>query len=67
VMRTGAVTRRAPKRQVRVTVSLPKEQHEHLSRLAKRLRVSLAWVIRDAVDKYIENEAPLFARADDDR
>jgi len=31
--------------------------------IARRKRVSIAWVIRDAVDKYLSAEAPLFQRS----
>lgn len=46
----------------RVSVSLSEEQHEFLSALAERKRVSLAWVVRDAVEKLIAQETPLFSR-----
>jgi metal-responsive CopG/Arc/MetJ family transcriptional regulator len=55
-----------PIRPIRVTVSLPKDLHEQLSRRANRLKVSLAWVIRDAVDKYVADETPLFTSRRDD-
>jgi metal-responsive CopG/Arc/MetJ family transcriptional regulator len=45
---------------VRFSITLPKEQHKELERLSDRKRVSLAWVIRDAVEKYLEAQAPLF-------
>jgi predicted transcriptional regulator len=45
---------------VRFSITLPREQHKELDRLAERKRVSLAWVIRDAVDQYLEAQAPLF-------
>lgn len=45
---------------VRVSITLPSEHHDDLQRLAARKRVSLAWVVRDAVERYLENQAPLF-------
>ena len=47
---------------VRLSVSLSAEQHAYLEQVAKRQRVSLAWVVRDAILRYMDAEAPLFAR-----
>ena len=47
---------------VRLSISLPAEQYEYLEQVAKRQRVSLAWVVRDAVLRYMDAEAPLFAQ-----
>ena len=44
----------------RVSVSLTDDQHQFLSGLAERKRVSLAWVIRDAIERLIAEESPLF-------
>lgn len=44
----------------RVSVSLSEDQHAFLTELAERKRVSLAWVVRDAVEKLIAQEMPLF-------
>lgn len=38
---------------VRASVSLPQPLHKELEKLARDKRVSLAWVIRDAAEKYI--------------
>jgi predicted transcriptional regulator len=43
---------------------LPAELHRELVQIAKQKKVSLAWVIRDAVEKYLENHWPLFAQKD---
>ena len=48
----------------RITVTLRKADYEEVCRLARRMKVSNAWVIRDAVEKYVAEEEPLFrARA----
>jgi metal-responsive CopG/Arc/MetJ family transcriptional regulator len=47
-------------RSVRVSVTIPKTDHEDLERIARDKRVSLAWVIRDAVDSYLAQRSPLF-------
>lgn len=38
---------------VRASVSLPDGLHAELEKLAQDKRVSLAWVIRDAAEKYV--------------
>ena len=45
---------------IRTSVSLPRELHETLARLAKGKKVSVAWVIRDAAEKYVGEQWPLF-------
>ena len=47
---------------VRTSVSLPPELHDTLARLAKGKKVSVAWVIRDAAEKYVGEQWPLFKR-----
>jgi len=37
----------------RLSISLPKEDKQALERIAESKRVSLAWVIRDAVTQYL--------------
>lgn len=38
---------------IRITVSVPTEHHEQLERLAEQSKVSVAWVVRDAIEKYL--------------
>lgn len=45
---------------VRATISLPADQHDELQRIADDKRVSLAWVVRDAVERYLAAQHPLF-------
>lgn len=45
---------------IRTTISLPTGDYEHLEQLAKRKKVSIAWVVRDAVGRYLSAELPLF-------
>ena len=44
---------------VRTSVTLPPELHETLERMAKGKKVSVAWVIRDAAEKYVSEQWPL--------
>lgn len=45
--------------QVRATISFPPEIYVTLEGIAKEKKVSLAWVVRDAVEKYIADKWPL--------
>ena len=46
---------------VRATISFPADRYADLEEIAKQKKVSLAWVVREAVDDYIEARTPLFA------
>ena len=46
--------------QVRATISFPPDVYETLEEIAKDKKVSLAWVVRDATDRYIAEKWPLF-------
>ena len=50
------------KKSVRTTVSLPAQDYRELERLALKQKVSVAWVIRAAVDRYLADQSPLFRR-----
>lgn len=50
-------------KRTRVSVSLTRAQYEFLTDHAERKRVSIAWVIRDAIDKLVSEETPLFKRS----
>ncbi len=47
-------------RSVRSTVSIPEDQYIQLQRIAEKKRVSLAWVVREAIEQYLIAESPLF-------
>lgn len=44
----------------RASVSFPPEIYRGLEELAAKKKVSIAWVVRDAVEKYLVEEFPLF-------
>jgi hypothetical protein len=46
---------------VRASISFPPETYRTLEDLAKQKKVSLAWVVREAAEKYIADQWPLFA------
>ena len=45
---------------IRASISFPELQYAELERMAKEQRVSLSWVVRDAVQEYIKTRWPLF-------
>jgi predicted transcriptional regulator len=45
----------------RTSVTFSHDVYSSLERIAKKKKVSLAWVIRDAAERYVADEAPLFA------
>jgi predicted DNA-binding protein len=44
---------------VRASISFPPEIYETLEIIAKEKKVSLAWVVREATEKYIADKWPL--------
>jgi hypothetical protein len=45
---------------VRATISFPSDIYHTLEDIAREKKVSLAWVVRDAAEQYIEGKWPLF-------
>lgn len=50
-------------RSPRTSVTFPPETYEVLEGLAKKKKVSVAWVVREAAEKYIAEQWPLFAKS----
>jgi hypothetical protein len=46
----------------RMSVSFPPEAYKSLGDLATKKKVSIGWVVRDAVEKYVADQWPLFPR-----
>lgn len=46
----------------RVSVSFPCELYETLEQIAHEKKVSVAWVVRDAAEKYVADKWPLFGQ-----
>lgn len=46
---------------IRASVSLSPEVYRTLEQLAKDKKVSVAWVMREAAEKYVAEQWPLFA------
>jgi metal-responsive CopG/Arc/MetJ family transcriptional regulator len=45
----------------RLSVSFPSELYQTLEQIAQQQKVSVAWVVRDAADKYVSDRWPLLA------
>lgn len=43
----------------RTSVTFPAGLYRSLEQLAKRKKVSVAWIVRDAAEKYVADELPL--------
>lgn len=57
-----AVSKQRPptKEGTRASVTFPADLYAELERIAEEKKVSVAWVVRDAVEKYVEAQYPLF-------
>jgi hypothetical protein len=47
---------------IRASISFPRDVYETLESIAKEKKVSLAWVVREATEKYIGDRWPLFGK-----
>jgi metal-responsive CopG/Arc/MetJ family transcriptional regulator len=47
---------------IRATISFPGKLYRTLEQIASQKKVSLAWVVREATEQYVENKWPLFKR-----
>jgi predicted DNA-binding protein len=50
-----------PDGSLRVSVTFPPELYQTLQDLAKRKKVSVAWLVRDAAERYVADMWPLFS------
>ncbi len=44
---------------VRASISFPPDLYETLEEIAQQKKVSLAWVVRDASEKYVADQKPV--------
>jgi hypothetical protein len=67
IMKGRRVEKRNPKDEnglfVRASISFPPALYATLEQLAKQKKVSLAWVVRDAAEKYCSEQALAPAKA----
>lgn len=45
---------------LRASVSFPPPLYRTLEQIAKQKKVSIAWVVREATEKYVADQWPLF-------
>lgn len=48
----------------RASITFPPQTYRTLEQIAKQKKVSLAWVVRDAAEKYIADQWPFLERHD---
>ena len=46
---------------LRASITFPPEVYRTIEDLARQKKVSIAWVVREAVEKYVADQWPLFA------
>lgn len=51
--------RKAEPQTVRASVSFPRELYQTLGLIAKQKKVTVAWIVRDAAEKYVGEQWPL--------
>jgi predicted DNA-binding protein len=51
----------------RASVSLSPDMYKTLQAIANQKKVSTAWVLRDAAERYVAEQWPLFATSPQDR
>ena len=50
------------KEAVRASISFPLDLYKTLEEMSRQKKVSLAWVVRDAAEKYVADQWPLLRR-----
>ena len=46
--------------QPRASITFPPDLYKTIEEMAKKKKVSIAWVVREAVEKYVADQWPLF-------
>lgn len=57
---SSAARQKTPKASHRLSVSLTEQQHAELAEIALKNKVSVAWVVREAIERLLRDEQPLF-------
>ena len=50
----------APGSTIRASIGFPADTYRTLEEIARRKKVSLAWVVREAAERYVADQWPLF-------
>lgn len=48
---------------IRASISIPEKQYSILDKIATENKVSLAWVVRDAIDGYLKSKLPVLPQS----
>ncbi len=59
---SGKSARKKKAGMVRASSSYPRELYRLLEEIAREKKVSIAWVMRDAAEKYVNERWPLFGK-----
>jgi metal-responsive CopG/Arc/MetJ family transcriptional regulator len=59
--RAGPAAKSESTASIRATISFPHELYKTLDEIARQKKVSLAWVVREATERYIADKWPLLA------
>ena len=62
--RNGQNAKKKKDGMVRASSSYPRELYRILEEIALEKKVSIAWVMRDAAEKYVGDKWPLFRRSE---
>ena len=65
-MARRSVSKRTQK-STRASVSFPPSVYDELEKLAAAKKVSLAWVVREAAEKYVADQWPLLGMTEEGR
>lgn len=57
--RKSAITSRKVDTASRASVTFPSDLYQTLESIARSKKVSVAWVVRDAAEKYVANQKPV--------
>lgn len=60
--RTSGRVKDAETRSIRVSVSFNADDYAEIKEIAQAKRVSVAWVVREAVTNYLDSRIPLLTR-----
>ncbi|MBV8630157.1 MAG: ribbon-helix-helix protein, CopG family [Silvibacterium sp.] len=52
---------------IRASIGFPADIYRNLEEIARRKKVSLAWVVREAAERYVADQWPLFGRRESGR
>lgn len=56
---TQTEAKKSDQKTTRASVSFPNGLYETLEKIAKEKKVSVAWIVRDAAEKYVNEQWPL--------